>query len=102
MLDSPLGADRPRRRTALIAYELNRYKVDIAALSETRLAGEGTITEEQEGYTFFWKGYASNERRDHGVGFAVKNNLVPLLEDNPSGVSARLIKLRVPLPEIVS
>lgn len=31
--------DRPQRRTALIASELARYKIDIAALSETRMAG---------------------------------------------------------------
>ena len=49
--------DRPERRTALIAQELLRYKVDIAALSETRLADEGSLTEEGGGYTYFWKGY---------------------------------------------
>ena len=37
--------DRPQRCTALIASELRRYNVDIAALSETRLAGEGELCE---------------------------------------------------------
>lgn len=32
--------NRPERRTALIGRELARYNVDIAALSETRLADE--------------------------------------------------------------
>ncbi|VDL89925.1 unnamed protein product [Schistocephalus solidus] len=32
--DNP-GSNRPERRTALVALELARYKVDIAALSET-------------------------------------------------------------------
>ncbi|XP_032232303.1 craniofacial development protein 2-like [Nematostella vectensis] len=32
---------RPQRRTALVAKELARYNIDIAALSETRLADEG-------------------------------------------------------------
>jgi len=36
--------DRPARRTALIA-----------ALSETRLADEGSLSEADGGYTFFWK-----------------------------------------------
>ena len=36
---------RPERRTALIAKELARYRIDIAALSETRLADEGTPKE---------------------------------------------------------
>ena len=38
-------SDRPERRTALIARELDRYNIDIAALSETRLAGEGAPCE---------------------------------------------------------
>ena len=38
-------ANRPERRTALVGRELARYKVDIAALSETRLAEEGQLKE---------------------------------------------------------
>ncbi|BFY98783.1 hypothetical protein BsWGS_01823 [Bradybaena similaris] len=61
-----VNAQRPERRTALIARELNRYKIDIAALSETRLAGEGQITEDGAGYTFFWSGRTADslERSD--------------------------------------
>lgn len=36
--------------------ELSRYNIDIAALSETRLIDEGSLTEEGMGYTFYWKG----------------------------------------------
>ena len=39
LMDSS-GSDR-QRRTALVGGELDRYKVEIAALSETRLAEEG-------------------------------------------------------------
>jgi len=53
------SSDRPARRTALIAAELHRYNIDIAALSETRLADEGSLTEVGAGYTFFWKGLPS-------------------------------------------
>lgn len=53
LLDGVAGANRPERRTALIAAELSRYNVDVAALSETRFSGEGSLTEEGEGYTFF-------------------------------------------------
>ena len=56
------AADRPQRRTALIASELGRYHVDIAALSETRLAGEGECCEVGTGYTFFWSGRTLEER----------------------------------------
>ena len=43
---------RNERRTALVARELCRYSVDIAALSETRFADEGQLTESGAGYTF--------------------------------------------------
>ena len=33
------GSYRPQRRTALVGRELDRYKVEIAALSDIRLAG---------------------------------------------------------------
>ena len=67
---------RPHRRTALIPLELERYGVDIAALSETRLSGEGSITEVGGGYTFFWKGYPEGHPLEHGVGLAVRNELM--------------------------
>jgi hypothetical protein len=57
LLDDAGGMDRPRRRTALVASELGRFNIDIAALSETRLSGEGSLSEHGEGYTFFWRGY---------------------------------------------
>ena len=50
MLDRE-GTSRPERRRALIDRELDRYKVDIAALSETRLADVGE--EHEANYTFF-------------------------------------------------
>ena len=47
---------RPERRTALIAKELSRYRIDIAALSKTRLADEGILKEDGSCYTFFFFG----------------------------------------------
>ena len=38
LMDSA-GSDRPQQRTVLIGRE--RHKIEIAALSETRLAGKG-------------------------------------------------------------
>ena len=89
--------DRPPRRTALVASELKRYDVDIAALSETRFAGEDSLTEVGEGYTFFWRGLQENEPRRHGVGFAIKSSLLRVLPENPVGISERLMTLRLPL-----
>ncbi|VDL86527.1 unnamed protein product [Schistocephalus solidus] len=45
--------NRPERRTALVALELARYKVDIAALSKTRFSEQGQLEEVGAGYTFF-------------------------------------------------
>lgn len=43
--------DRPERRTMLIAEELSRYKIHIAALSKMRLAEEGQLVQVGVGYT---------------------------------------------------
>ncbi|BHF73695.1 hypothetical protein SprV_0401677700 [Sparganum proliferum] len=40
-------SNRPERRTALVARELPRYKVDIAALSETRFSEQGQLAEDR-------------------------------------------------------
>ena len=94
-----MGANRPERRTALIASELDRYKVQIAALSETRLAEEGQLTEQSAGYTFLWIGRGQDERREAGVGFAIKSNLVNKLAVCPKGINDRLMTARLPLPK---
>ena len=97
LLDNDQNNDRPRRRTALVAYELNRYNVDIAALSETRFAETGSLTEEGEKYTFFWSGRRQGEPRMHGVGFAVKMKIANSLSEAPHAVSERIMTLRLPL-----
>ena len=88
-------SDRPERQTALVAKELSRYRVDIAALSETRLACYDSLVD--CGYTFFWSGKTEQERRESGVGFAIRNNIVNLLEQDPSPVSDRIMTMRLPL-----
>ena len=80
------------RKTAIINNELKRLNVDIAALQETRLADSGTLREKD--YTFFWQGKPSDEPREYGVGFAVKNSLLKMVEPCSNG-SARLLTLRL-------
>ena len=89
------GTDRPERRTALIGKELSRYSIDIAALSETRFADEGQLTEAGCGYTFFWIGRPADEPRTAGVGFAIRNSMLPKLENLPKGINERLMTLRI-------
>ncbi|BHF60198.1 hypothetical protein SprV_0100316100 [Sparganum proliferum] len=94
--DNP-RSNRPERRTALVARELARYKVDIAALSETRFSEQGQLEEVGAGYTFFWSGRPRTERRDAGVAFAIRNDIVGRLPCLPQGINDRLMSLRLPL-----
>nr|VZI50560.1 unnamed protein product [Spirometra erinaceieuropaei] len=73
--DNP-RSNRPERRTALVARELARYKVDIAALSETRFSEQGQLEEVGAGYIFFWSGRPKAEPRDAGVAFAIRTDIV--------------------------
>nr|VZI19365.1 unnamed protein product [Spirometra erinaceieuropaei] len=69
--DNP-RSNRPEWRTALMARELARYKVDIAALGELRFSEHNQLEEVGAGYTFFWSGCPKAERRDADVAFAIR------------------------------
>ena len=58
----------------MINNELHQLQVDIITLQETRLSESGIIRERD--YSFFWQSKAADETREHGVGFAIKNNLL--------------------------
>ncbi|XP_052821820.1 uncharacterized protein LOC128247069 [Octopus bimaculoides] len=88
---------KPERRTALVARELNRYKIDITALSETRIEGDGQLEEVGDGYTFFWNGRQKEERREAGVGFAVRSDILKKLEELPVPINERIMTLRLHL-----
>ena len=80
------------RKTAVINDKLKRLNVDIATLQETWLANAGTLKERD--YTFFWQGKSSDEPREHGVGFAVKNSLLSMVEPGSSS-SEQLLNLHL-------
>ena len=92
LLDS---SKRPERQTALVAKELKRYNIDIAALCETRLANHGSFVD--KGYTFFWSERKENEKREAGDGFAIRNGIVSKLEQDLVPVNDRLMKMRLSL-----
>ena len=87
MLDSD-DSDRPQRRSALVARELSRLDVEIAALSGVRFAEEGSLVEHGAGYTLFWSGRGKVEHRQSGVGFMLKNAIANKLHTLPTGLTA--------------
>ena len=89
--------DRPHRHTTLIASELARYKIDIATLSETRLAGKGEPTEKSSGYSFFWSGRIPYDIHKAGVGYTLKTLLVGKLAYPPKRMNDHLMTIRLPL-----
>ena len=91
------GSDRLQRRIALVSRELDRYKVESAALSETRLAEEGLLKKIDAAYTFFWSGRKKEERREAGIGFAIESHLVSKLSGLPKGINDRLMLLTLTL-----
>lgn len=98
MLDS-VDSGRPERRSALIAHELSRLNIDIAALSEVRFPGEGSLKEHGAGYTLFWSGKPATDRRLSGVGFMIRNSIASKLEHLPTGHSDRIMSMRLPLQQ---
>ena len=55
------------------------------------------MSQDNPGYTFFWKGKDLSEERRNGVGFAIKRNIANNLESLPRGISDRLMVLRIPI-----
>ena len=88
--------DRPQRRSALVARELARLDIDIAALSEVRFADQGSFREDGTGYTLFWSGKNKDERSLSGVGFMIKTSIARKLQNLPVGHSDRIMSLRLP------
>nr|VZI13569.1 unnamed protein product [Spirometra erinaceieuropaei] len=96
LLDNP-KSNRPDLRTALVAWGLARYRADIAAFSETRFSEQGYLEEVCAGYTFFWSGRPKAERRDAGVTFAIRNDIVGRLPCLPESINDRPMSLHLPL-----
>ena len=69
--------NRPERRTSLVAMELVKYNIDIAVLSEAPFHASGSLNNLE--YTLYWSGKTNDERREAGVGFAIKRDIVAKL-----------------------
>ena len=80
------------RKTAVIDRELTRLQMDIVALQETRLPE--TVSVRERDFTLFWQGKPSDEVREHGVGFAVRNKLLGSITPPTEGTE-RILSLRL-------
>ena len=77
---------------------LGIYKIEIAALSESRLAEIGDIKEVDRCWLHILLEWTqSEERREAGVKFAIKTDLVGKLSGLPKGIYDRPLTLRFPL-----
>ena len=86
-------AQRMQRRSAVVAKELEKIGVDVAALQETRLEGSGMIKEKE--FSIFWSGVEAGERRQAGVSLAVRNDVLKKMNSLPKAISDRIIVMRV-------
>jgi len=89
--------DRHERHTAIIAHELARHNIDIAALSETLISGSSQFEEVSAGYTFFCHVQPAGEMRHGGVGFAIRTKLLTSVRESPCAISPRLMKFQLNL-----
>ena len=75
--------------------ELVNYNIDIATLCETRFSESGSLNDLK--YSFFWSGKPEGERREAGVGFAIKKDIITKLSEMPRPVSDRIMTMGLPL-----
>lgn len=89
--------DRHERRSAIVARQLERFNIDVAALSETRISGSTQFEEVGAGYTFFCQGQPVGAKCLHGVGFAIRTSLLKAVCGTPYATSPRLMKMQLNL-----
>ena len=81
-MELPTSLDQPLQRK-------------IAALCETSISEAGSPDDLE--YSFFWSGKPEGERRETGVGFAIKKDIVTTLTEMPRPVSDRIMTMILPL-----
>src|SRR5437867_133908 len=93
--DNGATSSRPERSTALVAKELNRYGIDIAALSETRMADASQLIVNE--YIFYWSRRSYSVSHLSGVGIANIHESASKLGKHLRDISDRLLQLRLQL-----
>ena len=73
------------------------YNIDIAALRETRIAGECQLEEVGAGYKFLCIRHPEGQARQAGVGFAIRTTLLSHMVSQPHGISPRIMTMHLQL-----
>ncbi len=87
------GADRPERRTALVAMELAKYNIDIAALYETRFS---VWYSQRLGILFLVEWKTRRRKKGGRSGLCYQKNIVTKLTEMPQPISDRIMTTRLP------
>ena len=74
---------------ALVAMELAKYNIDIAALCETRFSESDSLNDFE--YSLSRSGKPEGEKKEAGLGFAIKKDIITKLTEMPRPVSDRIL-----------
>ena len=97
MLDSA-DSNRPQRRSPLVAHELSRLNIDIAALSKLRTnSGHRQAQRARRRLHYLPVRKASVRATLSGAGFMIKDTIASNMENLPTGHSDHIISMRLPL-----
>nr|VZI29301.1 unnamed protein product [Spirometra erinaceieuropaei] len=97
MLRKSTGNINPCRGPRWAVGRLELRKVNIPALTETRISEQGQLEEVGVGYTFFWISRPRADRRDASVAFAIRKDIVGRLPCLLQDINDSLMSLRLPL-----
>nr|VZI44813.1 unnamed protein product [Spirometra erinaceieuropaei] len=78
-------------RKQLTGAEDSAYKADIVTLSKTRFSQHDQLEEVGVGYIFFWNGCPRAARREAGIIFAIRNDIVGRPLYLPQGINDPLM-----------
>ena len=87
----------PDKKTTIVASKQKKYSIDIANLSETRFADNGSICEAGSGYPIYLTGEKESEHRQPGVWFSISNDILKIIDTFVAGASESMMKMRVKL-----
>ena len=81
-MDTDIDKTSDTKNNSIINNEFLRIKVDIVAFQETRIAD---IVQIRKDFMFIWHGKSVDERREHDVGFPIRNTFLQQVKFGSDG-----------------